>query len=83
MDFVDEDYNDISKVGPRPPNSSPTISGLERELRNILRQQKNTHTQAKKKKLKRIIRQQKHENKARQQQKEKTYSGQTQKTKKD
>jgi len=25
-------------VGPRPPNSSPTISGLERELRNILRE---------------------------------------------
>ena len=32
--------DDISKVGPRPQNSSSTVSGLERELRNILRQQK-------------------------------------------
>ena len=32
----------IVKVGPRPPSSSPTISGLERELRKILRQQRKT-----------------------------------------
>ena len=50
MRIMNDDHNhyddnqglddDISKVGPRPQNSSSTVSGLERELRNILRQQK-------------------------------------------
>ena len=50
MRIMNDDHNhyddnqgpddDILKVGPRPQNSSSTVSGLERELRNILRQQK-------------------------------------------